>query len=56
MLYDPVKIFSVMSGRFPELNQWLTTKQWLECIAQGHNSTVTPPALSLELTTLRSLV
>ena len=53
ILYIPVNNFSVMSGRV--FLGGTSTKQWIKCLAQGHNI-VTPPAVTLEPATLRSPV
>ena len=54
-LYIPVNNFSVMSGQLPVFLGWTSIKQLIKSLAQGQN-TVTQPAVSLKLATLRSLV
>ena len=53
ILYVPINNFSVMLGQV--FLGGISTKQWIKCLAQGHN-TVTPQAVRLELTTIQSPV
>ena len=51
LLYVPVNNFSVIMGWIPVFWGWTRIKQWMKCLAQGHN-TVT--LMSLELGNLHS--
>ena len=55
MLYIPASNFSLMLGQFPVLLGWTSTKQWIKCLAIGHNA-VTLPVVRLEIATLQSPV
>ena len=53
ILYFPVNNFSVMSWQIPIFLGCTSTKRWIKCHPQGHN-TVTPPGVSLMLATIWS--